>query len=96
MSPMLHFAALRCTSSPREDVDGTVVLFPAPGAAPAADLTLAPRRIVVLDGGQAGQEATPKFQIVAMRRNFRDIPPGWAQCKKMNEWLDPALPRSLN
>lgn len=38
----------------------------------------------------------PKFQIVAMRRNFRDIPPGWAQCKKMNEWLDPALPRSLN
>ena len=77
-------------------MDGTVVLFPAPGAAPAADLALAPRRIVVLDGGQAGQEATPKFQIVAMRRNFRDIPPGWAQCKKMNEWLDPALPRSLN
>ena len=58
MSPMLHFVALRCTSSPREDVDGTVVLFPAPGAAPAADSALAPRRIVVLDGGQAGQEAT--------------------------------------
>eukprot|EP00438_Fugacium_kawagutii_P026661 Skav231868 [mRNA] locus=scaffold54:16633:30722:- [translate_table: standard] len=36
-----------------EDVDGTVVLFPARGAAPAADLGTAPRRIVVLDGGAA-------------------------------------------
>ena len=59
-----------CTSSPREDVDGTVVLFPAPGAAPAADLALSPRRIVVLDGGKASQcrtatvphHAAAKFQ----------------------------------
>ena len=51
MSPMLNFVALRYTSFLREDVDGTVVLFPAPGAAPATDLAFAPRRIVVLDGG---------------------------------------------
>ena len=27
---------------------------------------------------------------------LRPCGPGWAQCKKMNEWLDPALPRILD
>ncbi|CAJ1413437.1 unnamed protein product [Effrenium voratum] len=58
----------------REDVSGTVVLFPSDLALPAAELAALGdteprvRRVVVLDGG-------------------------WAQCKKMNQWLDPALPR---
>mmetsp|Transcript_42097 Transcript_42097/g.78224 ORF Transcript_42097/g.78224 Transcript_42097/m.78224 type:complete len:268 (+) Transcript_42097:66-869(+) len=64
-----HDARLRALL--REDIEGTVVLFPSPGALPATALAAKaaiPRRIVILDGG-------------------------WAQCKKMNQWLGPALPR---
>merc|ERR1711971_792184 len=63
----------------QEDPDGTVVLFPAPGAVSASELRAAgtprerdalPRCIVVLDGG-------------------------WRECKKMNDALCPDIARCV-
>ncbi|CAE7441680.1 unnamed protein product [Symbiodinium sp. CCMP2456] len=63
----------------REDVAGTAVLFPSADALPAAALAEAAARLTY-----SGTQATVAVGVSGLM-----LKTGWAQCKKMNQWLDP-------
>eukprot|EP00931_Biecheleriopsis_adriatica_P039174 TRINITY_DN22413_c0_g1_i1.p1 TRINITY_DN22413_c0_g1~~TRINITY_DN22413_c0_g1_i1.p1 ORF type:complete len:291 (-),score=40.50 TRINITY_DN22413_c0_g1_i1:77-877(-) len=69
-----------------EDGQGTVILFPSVDAVQASSLALAS------DAAVAGTSAKDPQ---ALPRRIVVLDGGWSQCKKMNEWLDPAICRCV-